>query len=59
MLRKFTKTKTIYPTNDEAGKNGIFSIVEISRKWTMPVRNWGIIIGQLSIFFEDRLQGVS
>lgn len=59
MLRKFIKTKTIYPTNDEAGKNGIFSIVEISRKWTMPVRNWGIIIGQLSIFFEDRLQGIS
>jgi transposase-like protein len=56
MLRKFTKTKTSYPT-DEALKKSIFlSIQEISKKWTMPIRDWGIIIGQLSIFFEDRLK---
>ena len=59
MLRKFTKTKTIYPTDDAVRKSVYLSIQEISRKWTMPVRNWGIIIGQLSIFFEDRLRDVS
>jgi putative transposase len=31
------------------------SIREISKKWSMPIRDWGIIIGQLMIFFEDRL----
>jgi len=59
MLRKFTKTKSIYPTDDAVRKSVYLSIQEISRKWTMPIRDWGIIIGQLSIFFEDRLKLVS
>ena len=56
MLRKFTKTKTIYPTDDAVRKSVYLSIQEISKKWSMPIRDWGIIIGQLMIFFEDRLQ---
>jgi len=57
MLRKFTKTKTIYPTDDSVRKSVYLSIQEISKKWSMPVRDWGTIIGQLIIFFEDRMQG--
>lgn len=57
MLRKFTKTKTIYPTDDAVKKSVYLSVQEISKKWSMPIRDWGIIIGQLLIFFEDRLQG--
>jgi putative transposase len=57
MLRKFTKTKTIYPTDEAVKKSVYLSIQEISRKWTMPVRDWGIIIGQLIVFFEDRFEG--
>jgi len=56
MLRKFTKTKTIYPTDDAFRKSVYLSIQEISKKWTMPIRDWGCIIGQLSMFFGDRLQ---
>lgn len=56
MLRKFTKTKTIYPTDDAVRKSVYLSIQEISRKWTMPIRDWGIIIGQLSLFFGNRLE---
>jgi len=55
MLRKFTKTKTIYPTDDAVRKSVYLSINEIARKWSMPIQNWGIIMGQLMIFFEDRL----
>ena len=55
MLRKFTKTKTIYPTDDAVRKSVYLSIQEISRKWTMPIRDWGVIIGQLTLFFGDRL----
>lgn len=55
MLRKFTKTKTTYPTDDSLKKSIYLSIDEISKKWNMPVRDWGIIMGQLMIFFEDRL----
>ncbi len=57
MLRKFTKTKAIYPTDDAIRKSVYLSIQEISKKWSMPIRDWGIIIGQLMIFFEDRMQG--
>jgi putative transposase len=55
MLRKFTKTKTIYPSDDAVKKSIFLSIQEITKKWSMPVRDWGIIIGQLMIFFADRL----
>lgn len=57
MLRKFTKTKSIYPTDDAVRKSVYLSVLEISKKWSMPIRDWGIIFGQLMIFFEDRLQG--
>lgn len=56
MLRKFTKTKTIYPTDEAVKKSVYLSIQEISKKWTMPVRDWGIIVGQLMVFFEDRFE---
>ncbi|WP_238528276.1 IS256 family transposase [Acetonema longum] len=56
MLRKYTKTKTVYPTDDSIRKSVFLSIQEISKKWSMPIRDWGIIVGQLMVFFEDRLQ---
>ena len=55
MLRKFTKTKTIYPSDDAVRKSVYLSIQEISKKWTLPVKDWGCIIGQLIMFFGDRL----
>ena len=55
MLRKITKTKTSYPTDESLKKSIYLSIMEISKKWSMPIQDWGIIIGQLSIYFEDRL----
>ena len=56
MLRKFTKTKVIYPTGDALRKSIYLSVQEISKKWTMPVQNWGIIIGQFMMFFEERFK---
>jgi len=32
------------------------AIQNISKKWNMPVQNWSFIIGQLDIFFTDRLK---
>lgn len=55
MLRKYTKTKTVFPSDDSLRKSIFLSIQEISKKWSMPIRDWGIIMGQLSIFFEERL----
>ena len=45
MLRKYTKTKTIYPS-DEAVKKSVYLVIqEVTKKWSMPVREWGIILG--------------
>jgi putative transposase len=55
MLRKFTKTKTNFPTDDSLKKSIYLSIKEISKKWYLPVRDWGIIMGQFIMFYEDRL----
>ncbi len=33
-------------------------IQNASKKWTMPIQNWGLTLSQLAIFFEDRLDDV-
>ena len=55
MVRKFTKSKAIFPTDDSILKVVYMSVQEISKKWTMPVRDWGLAYAQFMIFFEDRL----
>lgn len=54
-LRKFTKTKTIFPTDDSIRKVVFLSVREIIKKWTTPPRNWGMVYGQIMLYFEDRL----
>lgn len=54
MVRKFTKSKVIFPTDDSIRKVIYLSVFEILKKWTMPVRDWGLAYAQLSIYFEDR-----
>ena len=55
MVRKFTKSKSIFPTDDSIRKVIYMSVKEISKKWTMPVRDWGLAYSQFAIFFEERL----
>jgi len=55
MVRKFTKSKAIFPTDDSIRKVIFLSAREISKKWTQPVRDWGLAYAQFSIFFEERL----
>lgn len=54
MVRKFTKSKAVFPTDDSIRKVIYLSVVEISKKWTMQVHGWGMAYSQLMIFFEDR-----
>jgi len=55
MMRKFTKNRTIFPTDDAVRKAIFLSVREITKKWTMPLRNWCLIYGQLMIHFGQRL----
>ena len=54
MVRKYTKTKAIFPTDDSIRKVVYLSIQEIAKKWTMAARNWGLAYSQIMIFFADR-----
>ena len=54
MVRKFTKSKAIFPTDDSIRKVIYMSVREIAKKWTMPVRDWALAYQQFAIFFEDR-----
>jgi len=55
MVRKFTKSKAIFPTDDSIRKVVYLSVKEITKKWSMPVKNWGMAYSQLAIFFAERL----
>jgi putative transposase len=55
LVRKFTKTKSIFPTDDSIRKVVFLSIKEITKKWTMPVRSWGMAYSQFAIYFAERL----
>lgn len=53
-IRKFTKAKNLFPDDQAALKAVYLSVMNIQKKWTMPVRDWGKIINQFSIIFENR-----
>lgn len=55
-LRKVTKTKTTYPTDEALVKILYLATSEISRKWTMPVRDWRDCVSQFAIYFSERME---
>ena len=54
-LRKVTKTKTAYPSDEALRKIIYLATADAAKKWTMPLRNWTDCISQLAIYFEGRL----
>lgn len=55
-IRKYTKNKLSFP-NDEALKKSVYlSIMEIEKKWSQPIWNWGMIFNQFLTIFENRIQ---
>lgn len=55
-LRKFTKIRTSFPTDESLRKSLYLTTEQIMIKWTSPVQNWALILAQLSIMFENRLE---
>lgn len=53
-IRKYTKTKTVFPDDQSALKAVYLAVANVEKKWTMPVRDWGSIINQLVIIFGER-----
>jgi transposase-like protein len=54
-IRKYTKNKMSFPTDDAVLKSTFLAVQEATKKWTMPIRDWGTILNQFIIIFEDRL----
>lgn len=54
-LRKVTKAKSVFPNDESVFKSIYLATNDISKKWTSPYQNWGQILAQFKINFEDRL----
>lgn len=55
-IRKYTKNKLSFPTDEAVMKSVYLAVRESTKKWTMPIRNWGVILNQFLIIFEKRVQ---
>ena len=56
-LRKVTKAKSVFPTDDSLLKMLYLAMMDITKKWTGRRQDWGVIHSQLEIFFADRIPG--
>jgi transposase-like protein len=54
-LRKVTKTKGAYVSDDAQLKQLYLVTMQVTQKWTMPIRNWGAILAQLTVRYGDRI----
>jgi transposase-like protein len=54
-IRKYTKAKLSFPNDDAVKKSVYLAINEIEKKWTMPIKNWAIVLNQFICIFENRI----
>lgn len=55
-VRKFTKVRTIFPTDESLNKCVYLATMEIMEKWTQPIHNLGTTLAELSLYFEEQLK---
>jgi len=58
-IRKYTKNKLSFPTDNAVMKSTFLALRESTKKWTMPIRNWKSALNRFMIEFEDRLRDYS
>ena len=54
-LRKVTKSKSVFPTDDSLLKMLYLAMMDITKKWTGRRQDWSMIHAQLAVFFADRM----
>jgi len=54
-LRKVTKARSVFPTDDSLFKMLYLAMVDITKKWTGRQRDWSVLYAQLSIYFAERM----
>jgi putative transposase len=55
VIRKATRRRKVLPTDDSAKKVIYLAIMEASKKWTMPIRNWKDALNRFMILYENRM----
>ena len=55
-IRKYTKNKLSFPTNEAVIKSVYLAVRETAKKWNKPIPNWGLIINQFMTIFAERAQ---
>ena len=55
-IRKYTRNKLSFPTDDAVKKSVYLALRQITKKWTQPIHNWGIILNQFLTIFEQRVK---
>lgn len=53
-VRKVIKNKRAFPSDDSMLKLVYLALKNIEKKWTMPIRDWGLAANRFSIEFGDR-----
>ena len=53
--RRLNKQRSVFPSDTALLKVLYLATHEIAKKWTMPLRNWGRVLGELEIMYPDRL----
>jgi transposase-like protein len=53
--RRLNKQRSVFPSDTALLKALYLATHEIAKKWTMPLRNWGKVMGELEIMYPDRL----
>lgn len=53
--RRLNRGRSVFPSDTALLKSLYLATFEATKKWTMPMRNWGRVYGELSIMYEDRL----
>jgi putative transposase len=55
-LRKVTKAKSIFPSDESLMKMLYLATMDVVDKWTMRIPNWGLILAQLTVIFGERVE---
>ena len=53
--RKLNRQRSVFPSDQALLKALYLATFEATKKWTMPIRNWGKVYGELSIMYEGRM----
>ena len=55
-IRKYAKNKLSFPTDEAVMKSVYLATREATKKWSLPIRNWGIILNQFLTIYEKRVR---